>query len=105
MHILFSDGASLFPKWPGQHQRDSGVFAAVWEWVDHVYPRSRTSVRNAQTAGGTRVYVCGPCVSSIPHGATLSSKRPTQDRRERAVSSAVWVWLGACIPCFPTGRP
>ena len=65
MHTVFSDGASLSPKWPKQDCRDSGVFAAVWEWVDHVYPLSPTGrpypPNGPGRAGGTRVYppLCG----------------------------------------------
>ena len=110
----FSHGTSLSPKRPRRDRRDSGASAAVWEGLDLVYPRSPTRRRIIQTAQARpeglgcihgSVGLCGPCVSLFPHGATPSSKRPTQDRRERGASSAVWEWLGACIPSFPTGSP
>ena len=65
MHTVFSDGASLSPKWPGPDRRDSGVFAAVWEWADHVYPRSPTGQpyppSGPRRTGSTGVYppLCG----------------------------------------------
>ena len=37
-----SHGASLSPKRPRQDWGDSGVSAAVWEWLDLMSPRSPT---------------------------------------------------------------
>ena len=61
----FSHGASLSPKRPRQDRRDSGVSAAMWEWL-------------------------GPVHTSFSHGASLSPKRPRQDRRALGVSPVVW---------------
>ena len=49
--------------------------------------------------------VDGPYVSSYSHGASLSPKRPRQDRRDSGVSAAVWEWMGLVSPRTPTGRP
>ena len=42
------------------------------------------------------VGVDGVRVSSYPHGASLSPKRPNQDRRDWGVSAAVWGWM-VCV--------
>ena len=47
----------------------------------------------------------GPCGSSLCHGASLSPKRPRQDRRNSIVSAAVWEWLDLVDPRSPTRRP
>ena len=73
MHTSFSHGASLSPKRPRQDQGDSGVSAAVWEWLDLVH-------------------------TSFSHGVSLSPKRPRQDRRDSGVSAAVWEWLDPSHP-------
>ena len=64
MHTRFSHGASLSPKRPRHDQRDSGVSAALWEWLNLLYT----------------------CLSN---GACLSPKRPRRDRRDSGVSTAV----------------
>ena len=51
------------------------------------------------------VEVAGPCVSSFSHGASLSPKRPRQDRRDSGVSAAVWESLHRVYPRSPTVRP
>ena len=76
----FSHGASLSSKRPRQDRRDSGVSAAVWEWLGSVH-------------------------TSFSHGAPLYPKRPQQDRRDSGVSAAMWEWLYLVSPCAPTGRP
>ena len=44
------------------------------------------------------VGVAGPCLSSFSHGASLSPKRPKQDRRDSGVSAVVWEWLDPMCP-------
>ena len=80
MHTSFSHGASLSLKRPMHHRMNSGVSAAVWEWL-------------------------GPMHTSFSQGASLSLKRPRQDRRNSAVSTDVWGWLDLVYPPSPTGRP
>ena len=110
----FTHGASLSLKRLRQHRRDSGVSAAVWEWVDFVYPRSpkrRPYPHSGQGGTGGHRCICrcvgviGPCVSLFSHGASLFPKRPRQDRRDSRVSAAVWEWLGPVHTCSPTGGP
>ena len=51
------------------------------------------------------VGVCGTCVFSFSHGASLSPKRPRQDRRDSVVSAAMWEWRALVYPRSPVGRP
>ena len=51
------------------------------------------------------VGVDGVRVSSYPHRAPLSPKRPRQDRRDSGVSAVVWGWMVCAAPRTPTGRP
>ena len=51
------------------------------------------------------VGVAVPCVSSFSHEASLSPKRPRQDRRDSGVSATVWEWLDLVYARSPTGRP
>ena len=60
MHTSFFHGASLSTKRPRQDRRNSGASAAVWEWLDLVYPRSPTGhpypPSGRGSTRGTRVY-------------------------------------------------
>ena len=51
------------------------------------------------------VGVARPCVSSFSHEASVSPKRPKHDRRDSAVSTAVWDCVDLVYPCSPTGQP
>ena len=70
--------ASLSPKRPRQHRRDSGVSAIVCR--------------------GTRVSI----IPDPPHGASLFPQRPRQDRRDAGVSAAVWGGTGSSIIADPS---
>ena len=150
MHNSFSHGASLSPKQPKHDRwRYLSVSAALWIWLDLVYPCSPTGgpypPNGPGRTGGTRVYppLCGSgwpvhtsfshggipipqvaqvgteelrcihryvgmpgtCVSSLSHGASLSPKRPTQDRGDSSVSAAVWELVDLVYPRPPAGRP
>ena len=112
---LVLDGASISPKRPGQGQRDPGVSAAVWGWLDLVYPRSPTGrpypPSGASRTGGTRVYppLCGRgCTLCIPRSPTGRPYR--QSSLGRTGGTRVYPPLCGsrwtlCIPRFPTGRP
>ena len=60
----FSHEASLSPIRPRQYRRDSGVSAAVWEWLHVVH-------------------------TWLSHGASPSPKRPKKNRRDSGVSETV----------------
>ena len=66
------------PKGARQNRRDSGVSAAVWEWLHLVH-------------------------TSFSHGASLSPNRPRQDRGDQGVSAAVWEWLHPVHTLFSHG--
>ena len=68
MHTWLSHRASLTPMRLKQDRRDSGVSAAVWEWLDPVY-------------------------TWFSHGAPLSPRRSRQDGGDSGVFTAVWEWL------------
>ena len=68
LHSWFSHGPNVSPKRSRQDRRNSGVSAALWEWLVPVHTR-------------------------FSQGASLSPKRPTHDRRDSGVSATVWEWL------------
>ena len=100
----YPHGVSLSLKQPRHDRRDLGAFAAVWERMGFVSPRTPMGIPYPPSGPGRTggfgcirrcVGVDGPCVSSYPHGAALSPKRPKQDQRDSGVCAAVWNgWVG-----------
>ena len=60
LHSWFSHGPDVSPKRPGHDRRNSGVSAALWEWLD-------------------------PMHSWFSHGASLLPKRPKREQRDSGV--------------------
>ena len=82
MHNSFSHGASPSPKQPKHDRwRYLSVSAALWIWLDLVYPRSPTGrpypARGPGRTGGTRVTppLCGNgwtlCILVLPRGVPI----------------------------------
>ena len=80
MHTSFSPGASLSPKRSRQDRRDSGVSAAVWEWLR-------------------------PVDTSFTHEVSLFPKRPRHDLGDSGVSADVWEWRSHAYLVLRRGVP
>ena len=114
MHTSFSDRVSVSPKQSRQDRRDSGLLAAVWEWL-HPMHRSfahgaylspkRSGDRRDSGIFNTVWEWLRPVHTSFSHKACLSPKRPGQDRRDSGASAAVWEWLAHAYLVLPAGVP
>ena len=79
MHTSFSHRLSLSSKRPRQDRRDSGVSAAVWEWLGSMRSTEQTYPPSGPgRTGGTRVYppLCGSgwtlCILVLPRCVPIS---------------------------------
>ena len=80
MQALFSHRANVSPKRPTQDRRNSGVSAALWEWLD-------------------------PMHSWFSHGASLFPKRPRQNKGLGCMCRCAGVAESCAYPVLPRGVP
>ena len=96
-YLVLSRGVPI-PQYPRQDRRDLGASAAVWEWLDLVYPRSPTGrpypQRGPGKTRGTRVYppLCGSgwalCIPRSPTGRPYPPSGPGRTEGTRVYSSS-----------------
>ena len=115
MHTSFSHGASLSPKRPTQNRGDSGVSAAVWEWLGPMHTpfshKASLSLKGPGKTGGTRVYppLCGSgytlCILRSPTGRPYTPSGPGRTGGTQVYPPLCGSGCTLCILRSPTGLP
>ena len=103
------------PKGARQNRRDSGVSAAVWEWLHLVHTSfshgASVSPKRPRQDQGTKVYppLCGSgctlCILRSPTGRPYTPSGPGTTRGTQVYPPLCGSSWALCIPRSPTGRP